>query len=365
MGKKSKFKKIKRKKFKSKKKKISNNINKENTNISTEKLNTTNLPKKKDKALIHKRKQLKRKLRNIRKKNKNKNLFNVEHEYLDEIEDMLMYPEEIEQLPHDKFIPYPIPNTQDENKNYLPLLISESDIILELLDSRDIIHSRNKEIEELINKNEKKLLIYILTKSDLISQEYLSKIKNSLAQENNNNPIISISSLIRETIHSLLNELKKHIEDFKIKINENKVIKIGILGAPNVGKNSLIQSLELIVNANCNEKYIYFDEGKSFCINSVPCILFDENEENNILISKMNKNIKDIKEPKKLLQNLMNIVNKDILKDIYEFNKVPENLEEFISLIKQKYDFQDDNKCILKILDDIITGKIRYEININ
>ena len=84
-----------------------------------------------------------------------------------------------------------------------------------------------------------------------------------------------------------------------------------------------------------------------------------------MMISKMNKNIKDIKEPIKLLQNLMNIVNKDILKDIYEFNKVPENLEEFISLIKQKYDFQDDNKCILKILDDIITGKIRYEININ
>ena len=152
--------------------------------------------------MIHKRKQLKRKLRNIRKKNKNKNLFNVEHEYLDEIEDMLMYPEEIEQLPHDKFIPYPIPNTQDENKNYLPLLISESDIILELLDSRDIIHSRNKEIEDLINKNEKKLLIYILTKSDLVSQEYLSKIKNSLAQENNNNPIISISSFLSSVFSS-------------------------------------------------------------------------------------------------------------------------------------------------------------------
>ena len=68
MGKKSKFKKIKRKKFKSKKKKISNNINKENTNISTEKSNATYLPKKKDKALIHKRKQLKRKLRNTKKR---------------------------------------------------------------------------------------------------------------------------------------------------------------------------------------------------------------------------------------------------------------------------------------------------------
>ena len=352
MGKKSKNKKFKRKKLKS-------NKNKDNSNIEKDKINSNKeFRPKKNLALIHKRKEFKRKLKKIKKKNKK--LFNVEHEYLEELEDIFMNPEDIERLPHDKFTTYFIPLSAEENKNYLPLIISDSDIILELLDSRDIIHSRNKEVEELINKNEKKILIYILTKIDLVSNDYLLKIKNKLQKENNN-IIITISSIMRETIHNFLSELKKYIS----KLNENKIFKIGIIGAPNVGKNSFIQSLELIVNSNCQEKYIFFEEEKNFCINSVPCIIFDEKEENNFLISKKNKNVKEIKEPKKLLDNFMNIVNKNILKDVYDLKNEPENLNEFVKEIELKYEFENDDLSVRKILDDIIRGKIKYEINID
>jgi len=359
MGKKSKFKKLQRKKYKFNKKKPSKNRIKNSSNNEKDKDNFNNVKKIKDKALMHRRKALRRKMKNFQKKNKN--LFNVEHEYLD---DIFMNQEDIERLPHDKFTIYQIPHTQEENNKYLPLLIDDSDIILELLDSRDIFHSRNNQIEDLINRNEKKLLIYILSKSDLVSSEYLSKIKNSLHKENNN-PVINISSLKRETIQDLIIELKKYIEIFKEKINTEKIIKIGIIGAPNVGKNSLIQSLELIVNSNCNEKYIFFDEDNSFCINSVFCTIFDEDGEKNCLISKMNKNIKDIKEPKNIIENLMDYINKDNLKDIYELKKTPENLEDFICLIKQKYEFENEDLSIRKILGDIITGKIKYKINVN
>ena len=357
MGKKTKLKKLKRKKFKPKKKSKFNSIN-ENKELSNQEkeIESKVLKKKKNKAFLHKRKEFKRKLKKIEKKNKN--LFKVEHEILDEFYDF-------ENLPHDKFTPYIIPNTPEENKNYLPSLITDSDIILELLDARDIIHSRNKQVEELINKEKNKLLIYILTKTDLISSEYLLKIKNYLQNGNKEQIIINISSLVRETIPALINELKIYVEKLKIQIKEEKIIKIGIIGAPNVGKNSLIQSLELIVNSNCEDKYIFFEEDKTFCINSVPATLFDEKEENNILISKMNKNLKEIKEPKKLIQKLLDIINKENLKDIYELNKAPENLDEFILLINQKYQFEDENKSILKILGDIITGKIRYEIDID
>ena len=357
MGKKTKIKKLKRQKFKSKKKSKPKlkNLNKE-LPIQEKESESNTLKKKKNKAFLHKRKEFKRKLKKIEKKNKN--LFKVEHEILDEFYDF-------ENLPHDKFTTYIIPNTSEENKNYLPLLISDSDIILELLDARDIIHSRNKQVEELIRKEKNKLLIYILTKTDLISSEYLFKVNNYLRNENNEQIVINISSLVRETIHVFIDELKKCVEKLLSYIKEEKIIKIGIIGAPNVGKNSLVQSLELIVNANCEDKYIFFGEVKTFCINSVPATLFDEKEENNILISKMYKNINEIKEPKKLVQNLLDIINKDNLKDIYELNKTPENLDEFILLINQKYQFEDENKSILKILGDIITGKIRYEIDID
>jgi ribosome biogenesis GTPase A len=307
---------------------------------------------------LHKRKEFKRKLKKIEKKNKN--LFKVEHEILDEFYDF-------ENLPHDKFTPYIIPNTQEENKNYLPSLITDSDIILELLDARDIIHSRNKQVEELINKEKNKLLIYILTKSDLVSNEYITKITKILENEakKEKNPVINISSLLRETIQNLFTQLEKNVEDLQKKINDKKTIKIGIIGAPNVGKNSLIQSLELIINADCTEKYIYFNEDKTFCINSVPGVLFDEVKENNFLISKKWKDIKEIKTPKNLIEKLMDVVDKDKLKNIYDLDKVPESLDNFIKLIMDKYEFKEENKSISKILEDIITGKISYEINID
>ena len=370
MGKKSKTKKIKRKKFKSLKKVNVPNSNEDNSESEKEKIKSNQKKKKTNKELLHKEKELKKKLKKIRKKNKkNKNKEDQEKYGFDcgYLEDILMNQDDIDRLPHDDFVTYKIPNTLEENKDYIPLLISESDIILELLDARDIYHSRNTQIEELINSQKNKLLIYILTKSDLVSNEYITKITKILENEakKEKNPVINISSLLRETIQKLFTQLEKNVEDLQKKINDKKTIKIGIIGAPNVGKNSLIQSLELIINADCTEKYIYFNENKTFCINSVPGVLFDEVKENNFLISKKWKDIKEIKTPKNLIEKLMDVVDKDKLKNIYDLDKVPESLDNFIKLIMDKYEFKEENKSISKILEDIITGKISYEINID
>ena len=79
MGKKSKNRKLKRKKLKSNKNKDNSNFEKDKSNSNKE------FRPKKNLALIHKRKEFKRKLKKIKKKNKK--LFNVEHEYLEELED--------------------------------------------------------------------------------------------------------------------------------------------------------------------------------------------------------------------------------------------------------------------------------------
>ena len=362
MGKKSKFKKFKRKKWKLNNK---SNSPRQNNNIPQNGNQNiiVNAPKSKiDKSLIHKKKVLKRKIKRIREKNKKK----YNNQFLDDLDDIFMSQQDLERMPHDKFFTFPIPKTPKENSEYIPLLVSESDIILELLDARDIFHSRNIPIEKLINNYENKILIYTITKSDLVSNEYLEKITNILKNNNNEskkNQVICISSFIREKINDLFILLKKNVDIIKKK-NIGKIIKIGIIGPPNAGKNTLIQSLELIINSNCEKKYIYYDENKEFCVNSVPAILFDEEKENQVFISKQFKNIKEITEPKNLIRNLMNVVDKNKLKDIYEFNKVPESLDDFIFLIKEKYELKDDLMSIWKILEDIITGKISYEMNI-
>ena len=365
MGKKNKSKKNKHKKgINSENLKNSDNINNEELEPKNEQDPANEKPSKKknSKEILHKKKEMRRKIKRIHKKNKKKKK-EFEYQYFQEIEDYFMNPEDLEKMPHDQFTPYTIPITIPENKEYIPMLISESDIILELLDARDIYHSKNKNIEELINNNDKKVLILVITKSDLVTEEYINKIKNFLEKENSNNRIIITSSLMREKIQYLFDELKTQIKIFKEKNEDKNPVKIGILGAPNVGKNSLIQSLELIVNTNCEEKYIYFNEEKNFCVNSVPGITFDEDENNNYLISKKYKEIKDIPEPMKLINSLMDVVDKNKLKEIYEFGKIPENLDDFIDLLKEKYEFKDRNESVQKILNDIITGKISYEVN--
>ncbi len=362
MGKKNKIKKLK---FKNKKTSLSNSGNEkieENSNKESVQDGEESPKNEVSEEIRHKKKESRKKMKKLRKKNKKKKKINLDYEELYGLEDF--FQEDIEKLPHDTFTTFNVPTTIEENKQYISSLISESDIILELLDARDIYHSKNTQIEELVNNNENKLLIYVITKSDLVSEDYLNKIKKNLEEKNiNKNPIIITSSIIREKIKLFFDELKEQIKKLHEK-NMDKIIKVGIVGAPNVGKNALIQSLELIVNSNCDEKYIYFDEEKTFCVNSVPCIAFDEDDNNNYLISKRYKEVKDIPEPMKLINNLMDIVNKEKLKDIYELSKAPENLDEFISLIKEKYEFQDNNKTLSKILDDIITGKISYEVNI-
>lgn len=368
MGKKNKSKKNKHKKNKSPSPNGDNNLNINDSSKSNEQEENNHKKKRLSKEIFHKKKkEIRKKLKRIHKKYKKKaggNKFDFDNQYLEEIEDFLINPEDLEKLPHDRFTPYNIPISIEENKEYIPLLISESDIILELLDARDIFHSKNQKIEELVKINDKKLLIYVITKSDLVSEEYINKIKQNLDKENNNKiPIIITSSLMREKIQYFFDELKKQIELLQKKFKDKKLIKIGIIGAPNVGKNSLIQSLELIVNTNCDEKYIYFNPEKDFCINGVPGITYDDDEKNNFLISKKYKEIKDIPEPLILINNLMDIVDKNKIKDIYELNKTPDNLEDFINLLKEKYEFEDNNNTICKILYDIIIGKISYEVN--
>jgi hypothetical protein len=280
-------------------------------------------------------------------------------------DDYFFYENDIENLPHDKFDIYEVPKTIKENEEYLKKLLEESDIILELLDARDIFYSLDKRIEKQINEN--KLLIYVINKTDLVSQNYIKKIINHLSKETNKKyPIFLTSCVIREKIKELYDNLKNEASKFKSGTKtpkkKNEFVKIGIVGMPNIGKNSLVQSFELIVESMCEDKFIFFEDNKTFCINSVPATIFGTNE-NNYLISKKYKNVEDIPNPIALLNNLFNYVDENKIKEIYGLSKKPENLKSLIVLLKKKYGMKNDKSVQQQILRDIISGRISYEVN--
>lgn len=128
-------------------------------------------------------------------------------------------------------------------------IVDTSDIILEVLDSRFIEETRNKELEEEIRKQYKKI-IYILNKADLVKPSKLSEIKRSLY------PYAIISCVKRTGIKDLRDQIKriaktitekekKEILKDKVVVNEEgkQKIKVGVIGYPNAGKSSLLNLL--------------------------------------------------------------------------------------------------------------------------
>ena len=61
----------------------------------------------------------------------------------------------------------------------------------------------------------------------------------------------------------------------------------------------------------------------------------------------------------------MNIVDMNKFKEIYDLEREPTNLDDFVDLIKIKYELKDENMSSVLILEDIVNGKIKYEIELN
>jgi len=107
-------------------------------------------------------------------------------------------------------------------------VLREAEIIIEVLDARLINETRNKEIEDKVKKLGKKIL-YVITKCDLVNVSKLKKEIKSLQ------PSVFISS----TEHHGTTILKKKI----LELSRGEKVTVGVVGYPNVGKSSLINSL--------------------------------------------------------------------------------------------------------------------------
>lgn len=129
---------------------------------------------------------------------------------------------------------------QNEIKNSLKLI----DIVVEVLDARIPISSRNNLIKELV-KDKKRIIV--LNKSDLADKIELEKWKKYF--EENGNSCILTNANKSENIIKIVNEIRnqgKAIYDEKYKnksIDIKPIYRVLIVGIPNVGKSTIINKI--------------------------------------------------------------------------------------------------------------------------
>ncbi len=123
-------------------------------------------------------------------------------------------------------------NIRKQRQKYPALakkIIEDSDILLEIIDSRFVEETRNKEVEESI-KRKKKKIIYVLNKADLVEK----------TPKQDFYPYVFVSCTLRKGIKELRNLIKIQAKGIK---KESERVNVGLIGYPNTGKSSLINLL--------------------------------------------------------------------------------------------------------------------------
>jgi ribosome biogenesis GTPase A len=108
-------------------------------------------------------------------------------------------------------------------------VIDEADIILLVVDARLINETKNKELELKIKKR-KKQLITVINKCDLVEKETLETYKFKF------HPCVFVSAHKFFGMTLLRKMILRHAKEFPV--------TVGVVGYPNTGKSSIINSLK-------------------------------------------------------------------------------------------------------------------------
>ncbi len=112
--------------------------------------------------------------------------------------------------------------------------IKDADGVLEVLDARCPGETRSKKIEELIKKFEKPFWI-VINKADLVPKYFMDKVKEVFKRENDAVDVVFVSA---KRFYGY-NILRRSIKEY---FGEDKIIRLTMVGFPNVGKSSLINA---------------------------------------------------------------------------------------------------------------------------
>jgi len=239
-------------------------------------------------------------------------------------------------------------------------IIDDSNIVLEILDARMPEISRNEEIESAV-KNSGKQLILVLNKADLVSENNLRKRLKKLQKQY---PTFVISNTQKLGT--------KRLREYLISQTKNKLSRIGVLGYPNTGKSSVINSIILKHKAKVTstagtthgQQWINFTKNLQI-IDSPGVIPLKENDEIRLALIG-SKNIDKIRYLELVVHQIIKLFDyKTQIEKLYGIKINSDNPDDIIEQIGIKKKFLkkgglvDTGRTSIQIIRDWQSGKLR------
>ncbi|VDK72686.1 unnamed protein product [Litomosoides sigmodontis] len=264
--------------------------------------------------------------------------------------------------------------------------VESADIVIEVLDARDPLGCRNRSVEESV-LNAGKRLVLLLNKIDLVPKENVRKwliylrrqsptiaFKASTQEQTRNLGRFSLSNLHSSTAKCVGADLvMKLLLNYCRNKNIKTSVRVGVVGYPNVGKSSFINSLKRKRVCNVGavpgitrqvqevdlDKHIRLLDSPGVILESKGCLDSSEIALKNAI------RVESIADPTAPIQAILRRCSRDSLILHYE---IPEfkTCDEFLSYIARKGGRlkkggrPDLNAAARKVLTDWNCGKLRY-----
>jgi ribosome biogenesis GTPase A len=186
-------------------------------------------------------------------------------------------------------------------------VIAQSDIVIEVIDARLLELSRNPELEELVKKSDKRLIMAI-NKCDLVNKDMLDSRKKDFENA------VYVSSTKKFGFNLLRDKIYKVAA-----MSKQEQIKVGVIGYPNVGKSSVINGLKGKTSAGVaarsgHTKGLQFVKvtERIMLIDSPGVIPIEQNDP--IRLSLLaSKNPDQLKDPDLVAEHIISLFTKDAL----------------------------------------------------